>query len=278
MLRKTCAAAAWLFLASMPTSATCERQHGSAASSPLHRQGDFAASIPPGTTLKVMPLGASITYGYLSTDGNGYRSTLRDLIVQEGGVDTSQVDLVGGLQGGNMADNDNEGFIGFRIEQVVEKAQADVPTYKPNAILINLGTNDAAQSFELDTVKDRMAGLLDLLWANMDPGPIVLSTLLVNGNSVTNNNAITINEMYRALVNEQRAAGKPIVLVETYDVPGLGTDQLVDGTHPTDAGYRRLGELFWGGMKDAADQGFFGAVAAPAPAALAPTSTPTTVT
>lgn len=51
--------------------------------------------------LRVMPLGASITYGFRSTDGNGYRNHLRDRLRSEGW----KVNMVGSLKAGTMYDN-----------------------------------------------------------------------------------------------------------------------------------------------------------------------------
>jgi hypothetical protein len=51
--------------------------------------------------LRIMPLGASITYGYASSDGNGYRKHLRDQLRYAGW----KVNMVGSQVGGNMNDN-----------------------------------------------------------------------------------------------------------------------------------------------------------------------------
>jgi hypothetical protein len=51
--------------------------------------------------LRVMPLGASITYGYQSPTGNGYRKYLRDTLRSYGWP----VNMVGTLQYGTMNDN-----------------------------------------------------------------------------------------------------------------------------------------------------------------------------
>jgi hypothetical protein len=48
-----------------------------------------------------MPLGASITVGYQSSDGNGYRKPLREQLRYAGW----EVDMVGSLTNGTMKDN-----------------------------------------------------------------------------------------------------------------------------------------------------------------------------
>jgi hypothetical protein len=48
-----------------------------------------------------MPLGASITYGVGSTDGNGYRKYVRDHLVRAG----YDVTMVGSRRAGTMENN-----------------------------------------------------------------------------------------------------------------------------------------------------------------------------
>ncbi|KFY29420.1 hypothetical protein V493_02376 [Pseudogymnoascus sp. VKM F-4281 (FW-2241)] len=56
-------------------------------------------SIANGAKLRILCLGASITTGYLSTDGNGYRYGLRSKLVQGGNV----VNMVGSLAVASLA-------------------------------------------------------------------------------------------------------------------------------------------------------------------------------
>lgn len=51
--------------------------------------------------LRIMPLGASITLGYGSTDHNGYRKPLRQQLRYAGW----QVNMIGSLRNGTMHDN-----------------------------------------------------------------------------------------------------------------------------------------------------------------------------
>jgi hypothetical protein len=52
-------------------------------------------------TLRIMPLGASITQGYKSSDNNGYRKVLREQLRHAGWP----VNMVGSLSDGTMHDN-----------------------------------------------------------------------------------------------------------------------------------------------------------------------------
>lgn len=77
------------------------------ASSLVHSPSDlprnFTNSLSPraGTFyLRILPLGASITWGQASSDGNGYRKFLRDQLRFDGW----NVNMVGSRNGGTMND------------------------------------------------------------------------------------------------------------------------------------------------------------------------------
>src|ERR1700712_4085517 len=85
--------------------------------------------------LRILPLGDSITFGFLSTDGNGYR---QDLLTMLSGT---QVQYIGSIRAGNMTDNFNEGHSGAVISQIAGFANQSLPQ-RPNLILLMAGTND----------------------------------------------------------------------------------------------------------------------------------------
>ena len=68
----------------------------------------MGTDVDPGTELRILPLGDSITYGFQSTDGNGYRLRLQE------DLSGSKLLFVGDpqRQGGNMANNQNAGTYG----------------------------------------------------------------------------------------------------------------------------------------------------------------------
>ena len=65
--------------------------------------------VAPGIELRILPLGASITAGQGSTDGNGYRLDLQNLLAG------TEMQYIGSLRSGTMADNYHEGHSGFTI-------------------------------------------------------------------------------------------------------------------------------------------------------------------
>lgn len=127
----------------------------------LHRNSVAARDdVSHGIDLRILPLGASITAGEGSSDGNGYRQYLQQALAG------SKVRFVGSLRSGSMADNYHEGHSGFTITLVkiplllpkillfrmhptdpdanrqVEAAAAAAVGFRPNVILLYVGTND----------------------------------------------------------------------------------------------------------------------------------------
>ncbi|KAK5657830.1 hypothetical protein OQA88_2903 [Cercophora sp. LCS_1] len=220
----------------------------------------LAASVP----LRIMPLGASITYGQASSQGNGYRADLRDQLASAGNT----VNFVGSRQHGTFRDNEVEGWPGFRIDQVHEKAKDFVPQFKPNVLLINVGTNDAVQNRNVSTAGERMEAMLNDIWRWSPRATIILSTLLINKNPTVERNVLQINAQFGALVGRLNDAGRKIILVDMHSAEsGPLVQDLADETHPNDAGYRKMANIWYWGLNYISDRGW---LQAPEPVAGLP--------
>lgn len=196
--------------------------------------------------LKVLPLGASITLGYKSTDGNGYREWIRQQLRYEGWP----VEMVGTRRMGTMRDNYNEGHIGFRIDQLEKKADEDIPA-QPNLILINAGTNDALQDYRIYSAGTRMNILIEKLFSSIEGTTIILSTLLPNAKQPEK--VESINEQLRNLVAYRRARNNRIVLADMSHF--IKVDELADKIHPDDAGYEKMASVWWAAFQEAQKEG-----------------------
>ncbi|CAH0056213.1 unnamed protein product [Clonostachys solani] len=207
-----------------------------------------------GGVFHIMPLGASITFGVGSSTGNGYRGPLLNTLASTGW----SIDMVGSQRGGNMVDPDNEGFPGLRIEQVHhDKAVVDVPVYRPHLYLINLGTNDASQNYDLGNAGARMNDLFNYLWAITPDSTIILSTLVINRNAAVDDRVRQINTQYTNLANTLRSQGRKIVLVDMHGSNGPQSNEMSDDTHPNDAGFQKMANIFYQGILEGSRAGFF---------------------
>lgn len=200
-----------------------------------------------------MPLGGSVTYGMGSSDGNGYRSTLLDMLLSDG----FQVCMAGSRRSGTMSNRDNEGWRGYRLDQIENKAKMSLTALKPDIFTINAGSNDCIQDFQLDVFGKRMGVLLEYLWQTCPPSTIILSTLLPSAETAVNQRVIHVNDQIRSLAESMAAIGKRIVLADMYSPEGPQIDDLVDGTHPGDSGYRKMAAIWYSAIKRASTRGFF---------------------
>ncbi|KAF5660854.1 integrin alpha n-terminal [Fusarium heterosporum] len=188
--------------------------------------------------LRILPLGASIVSGVGSSTGNGFRKPLRDQLRYKGW----NVNMVGSKQNGDMVDRDFEATSGDVIDQV-RKAGRNSYGYKPNVVIMNVGTNDANNNL-VNGASSRMEGLLDDLWGSdgMSNTYVVVSSVIRRNNAQAEQNRKEINEQYKKMVKRLQSIGKRIEYVDI-DIP---LNELVsDGIHPNDAGHKRMAIKFW---------------------------------
>ncbi|KAJ5193099.1 hypothetical protein N7449_009241 [Penicillium cf. viridicatum] len=197
--------------------------------------------------LRILPLGASITMGYKSKDGNGYRKWLRQQLRYAGW----EVDMIGSMKSGTMHDNDHDGHIGWRIDQIASHAKQIIPQ-QPNLILLNAGTNDALQDYKVDTAGKRMDSLLTYLFDNIPNTTIILSTLTFNGKKTQL--GTDISTQYLELAAKRRARNESLVVADMSTF--IQWKQLVDKIHPTAAGYEEMASVWWAAIQEAEKEGF----------------------
>ncbi|KAF5585440.1 acetylxylan esterase [Fusarium pseudocircinatum] len=206
----------------------------------------------PNVVLRLVPLGGLVTYGVGSSDGNGYRKILRDLLLADG----YEVCMVGSRKAGLMHNNENEGWRGYRLDQIESKARRSVAAVKPDLFTINAGPNDCIQSHKLDAFGHRMDDLLEYLWETSPLSTVVLSTLLVNADKQVNSRARDINSRLRDLVVLKEAEQNKIILADMYGTRGPELDDLMDGTHPNDDGYSKMAHIWFHSIAKALANGF----------------------
>ncbi|KAJ5555374.1 hypothetical protein N7461_003844 [Penicillium sp. DV-2018c] len=196
--------------------------------------------------LRILPFGASITVGYKSPDGNGYREWIRQQLRYAGW----EVDMVGTLQSGTMHDNDHDGHIGMRIDQLSKIVDKVIPL-QPNLILLNAGTNDALQDYKVETASKRMDSLLTQLFDGIPGTTIILSTLIFNGKRAQE--VADISGQYVELAAKRRAQNDSLVLADMSTF--IKWNELVDGIHPTADGYERMASVWWAAIQEAEKEG-----------------------
>lgn len=213
------------------------------------------ASVAHATALRLMPLGDSITWGVGSSTGNGYRAVLRDELSSQG----HRVDFVGSVRHGDMADSDNEGHPGYRIDQIAALTDTALARYRPNVVTLEIGTNDLNQDHRVATAADRLSALIDRITAD-DPGVTVLVGSLIPSRSHTEEpHRPAFNRAVPGVVRAKRAAGEHVGYV---DMSAVARSDLASPLHPDDRGYRKMAAAFDRAVQSADRAGWIKAPAA----------------
>jgi len=189
-------------------------------------------------TLRLMPIGDSITAGYRSSTGNGYRGPLYPELINQGDA----LDFVGSQRSGVMFDPDNEGYYGDRIDQIAGLINGELALYQPNVVLLHIGTNDLGQNYQVSTAPNRLASLIDQILA-ADPGiTILVAQLICNSTPSVQSLINSYNSQIPGIVQARVNAGKHVY---TVSMSSLTTADLNDGLHPNDGGYQKMADN-WG--------------------------------
>ncbi|KAH7360335.1 SGNH hydrolase-type esterase domain-containing protein [Rhexocercosporidium sp. MPI-PUGE-AT-0058] len=198
--------------------------------------------------LKILPLGDSITFGFQSTDGNGYRKHLLDKITTNG---TAQ--YVGSVRSGNMTDNHNEGHPGATITQIGNFSRGSL-TLRPNLILLMAGTNDMNMNLSVGAT-ERLENLIDMCSTTCPDAVILVTQLSPAAPRDVEARIEQFNPTVIRLVANREGRGMKVAVV---DMPKfVTTADLKDELHPNDIGYAKMADAWFEGIQKATTKGWF---------------------
>ncbi|OAR22868.1 hypothetical protein A8W25_25230 [Streptomyces sp. ERV7] len=188
--------------------------------------------------LRVMPLGDSITWGGGSPTLSSYRRPLWQIMRHESRY---TVRFVGSKASGSFADFSNEGHSGYVIDQLTAGIDGWMAGARPDVVLLHVGINDIARGIDLPHAPDRLAALVDRIYADK-PGVTVLVMGLIPTTSGLEEPAKAFNVRVKELEETETEAGQKFRYVEP---PALTPAEFVDQLHPNDAGFRRMAWSFF---------------------------------
>jgi lysophospholipase L1-like esterase len=225
--------------AQTPTESQADGPDGEApldADAAAQRDATRDASTPPykpcpptGTPCVIMALGDSITNGYNSTTGGGYRVELLTRLW----ASHYDATLVGDNKGGPATldgqpfPQGNEGFDGYTIDDapainrkgIAPLVPAALAKYSPNIVLLMIGTNDVGTVSDLPNLPTRLANLMDVITSDSPAALLLVAQILpLGGPSDTkdNGNAQAYNAAISGLVRSRIDAGKHIDVTDMY--------------------------------------------------------------
>jgi len=223
-----------------------------------------ALAVRANPTLRIMPLGDSITYGSGSAATAGYRGPLWTALANAGYA----VDYVG-TQTGNQStgiegfDPDHEGYPGWRVSHatkgLLEQMDDVFATVRdPHVILLLIGTNDTGESLDhMQNIMVPYEKLVDKICAAQPDARLVVSTITWRGDDANRDslNQTYFNSQIGDFVQAQQAKGRHVSLVDMRAALGSDLtyfqDTVIDGVtktdklHPNATGYAKMAEVWY---------------------------------
>jgi lysophospholipase L1-like esterase len=220
-----------------PTHTPTPTQTSTPTRTPTPTQDPLACLSP----VRIMPLGDSITRGSRSTDINGYRRPLFQMLEAA----SHSVDFVGSqLDGSTDFDRNHEGHSGWSADGSSRGSIADsvynfLGLNPADIVLLHIGTNDIEEEHAysadiariLDEIRRRSTGITVVLALIINQDPYSPETTAYN---------VEVSNM--AL--QRIAQGHPIILVDMENALVYPND-LEDGVHPNNSGYAKMAEVWF---------------------------------
>jgi lysophospholipase L1-like esterase len=200
-----------------------------------------AAADAPAPIVRVMPLGDSITVGEGSSTGAGYRLPLwRRSTAQH----RYTVQMVGSQQSGNFPQPWHEGHSGWMVDDLTQKIDGWLAAQQPDVVLLQIGINDLDRSTDKAHAGDRLAVLVDRIFADRPSVRLILQGVLPTTAGLEQL-AQQYDRQAAALVPTERERGRDM----TYAAPPqLTSAEFYNRLHPNDRGYARIADAFFQAM------------------------------
>ncbi|MBP5285568.1 MAG: hypothetical protein ILO34_05605 [Kiritimatiellae bacterium] len=220
----------------------------------------IAASAAFSQTLKVMPLGDSITWGYGGSQ-SGYRYFLyRDLVADGYGVD-----YIGDTQSeyasaAALPDHDHSGHSGWCITTtgISDPSRGSIlanidgwmaSLADPDVVLLLLGTNDTASN-DMSDRADALDELISKIVTNAPGCHVIVASVLERTDNASYDAAVQqyVNAYIPGIVQNHVNAGEHVHYLDMRSELVSSTD-LMDGLHPNDGGYQKMADAWRGAIE-----------------------------
>ena len=110
---------------------------------------------------------------------------------------------------------------------------------------------------------DRLASLINAVISACPDATILVAQIIHNSDSATDNRIQTFNSKIPGVVSTVIANGHNNIAA--VDFSSVTSDLLNDGTHPSDAGYQNMGDIWFAAIQKAASNGWIKAPIGPDP-------------
>ncbi|MGH2354219.1 MAG: SGNH/GDSL hydrolase family protein [Chloroflexota bacterium] len=199
-----------------------------------------------GASVRVMPLGDSLTHGY--TIPGGYRIELWAALAAAG----LDVDFVGSQRHGppDLADIDHEGHSGWRIDHLARSVDGWLQASAPDIILLMIGSNDMLLDYDVAGAPDRLGALLDQIATTLPDAHILVASIppVGPGDDDQLQRIQAYNAALPAVVSARAAQGQRVRFVDIYGVIEP-TDVDADGTHMNASGNAKMASAWYAALQ-----------------------------
>ncbi len=202
------------------------------------------APAPPAASLRVMPLGDSITQG--NTQLDSYRRPLWHALMAEG----ADVDFVGSQAANHNGsppnpdfDLDHEGHWGWTADEVLAQMPGWAQAHRPDVALLHLGTNDMLGGSGIGSSLAELTGIIEALRAANPQVVVLLAQLIPTRFDEANERIVELNQNLETLAASLSAAASPVVLVDQHTGFEPST-MTADGLHPNGIGEERMARIW----------------------------------
>ncbi|MFI6155489.1 FG-GAP-like repeat-containing protein [Kitasatospora sp. NPDC051170] len=215
------------------------------------------ATTPAAPSLRVMPLGDSITAGAGSSTWSSYRAPLWNLVASQSRY---TVRYVGSQAGGQLPDLAHEGHSGFMIDDIRAGIDQWLAEAHPDVVLLHIGVNDLDRSTDPAHAPDRLKTLVDRIFADR-PGVAVVMQGVIPTTRGLQLSPSAFNDRARQLQAVEAQAGNsfryvdPPALIPVETADRSHPAEMADRLHPNDAGYQRMAQAFYAGLDQAYSAG-----------------------
>ncbi|KAJ9607752.1 hypothetical protein H2200_007830 [Cladophialophora chaetospira] len=211
---------------------------------------------PSGQNLRIMAIGDSITAGFKSSEGSGFRKGLYDILSQG-----NSVSFVGSQLSGtsNAPWTASEGRSGYTTDQIYQVVLGNpVGKYQPNVVILMIGTNDIDRSGgdpqSVTNALNNLRLIINTIQSTKPDISLIVGHIPPNGNSANfgptlstlQKLVITYNAGINQLVNQLNSqnAGKYKKILVHHTTCSDNPIDKADALHPNDRGYAKLASDF----------------------------------
>ncbi|KAI8721439.1 SGNH-hydro domain-containing protein [Fusarium sp. LHS14.1] len=211
-----------------------------------YKQTEAGEPVKKGTKLRILPVGDSITVGYLSDrnggDSNGYRGQLKK------DLSGDEVIFAGTESSGTMSDGYYAAWSGKTIQYISDHVGPSLEQ-RPNIILLAAGTNDmnpnrgiSKEGNDPEGAADRLGKLVDKMIKECPDATILVAMIINTCDEKQSPATKEFQKLIPDVVKSRREDGHQVLAV---DFTTFKTSDLQDCIHPTNSGYKLMGDYWY---------------------------------